>query len=312
MTPTTPQPTETEIGFDADGVELTGTLIPPSLTATPMALLVSGSGPIDRDSNTKRLPVDVMRQVAGHLAETGVGTYRYDKRGIGDSGGSYHAAGLHDNVADADAAIDMLRQHPSTGDRPLIVIGHSEGALIALHLAASDLTIDGIVLLAGSAQPGGDVLRWQGQQLTRSMPRPLRALVLRFQQRQIHKLASTTTDTTGPFFARTNAKWHREFIASDPARLLPQVTVPVLAITGDKDIQVDPDDVARMGELVAGPFTGANPSDVTHLLRADPGPPSVRTYKRQAERPLSPVVLELISRWTTTLISTGLDQEPAS
>ena len=61
----------------------------------------------------------------------------------------------------------------------------------------------------------------------------------------------------------------------DPARDLPAVRCPVLAITGRNDIQVDPDDIRRIGDLVAGPFTGETPEALTHLLRVHAGPPSL-------------------------------------
>lgn len=313
MIPTTPNSAtpetlagvrKAEVGFSSAGHRLTGTLLTPTDEGAPVALLISGSGPIDRDSNTERFPIDVMRQVAEHLAGAGIGSYRYDKRGVGASDGDYYTTGFHDNVADAEAALALVRRDP-TSARPAVIVGHSEGALIAAELAATDPTIAGVVLLAGAAQTGEDILRWQSQQITRTMPAPQRALVLRLQHRQIRKLKASTGDISRPFFTKTNAKWFREFLAHDPTRSLPKITVPVLAITGDKDLQVDPGDVARIGQLVTGPFIGDNPTDLTHLLRTDPGPASLRTYKRQARRPVDPDLLARIARWIQSLNPTA-------
>ncbi len=80
----------------------------------------------------------------------------------------------------------------------------------------------------------------------------------------------------------------------DPADSLRRARVPVMALTGDKDVQVDPADVERMGHLVPTPFTGHVVADLTHLLRTDDGPASVRRYKQQMRRPMAPVVGELI------------------
>ena len=76
--------------------------------------------------------------------------------------------------------------------------------------------------------------------------------------------------------------------------------MPVLAITGTKDIQVDPADVATMEQLVPTSFTGHLVDEVTHLLRAEHGTASVRTYKKQARQPLDRRVMELLAEWVTT------------
>ncbi len=296
---------EAEVGFSSAGHRLTGTLLTPTTNRAPVALLISGSGPIDRNSNTKRAGVDVMRQVAEHLASAGIGSLRYDKRGVGASGGNYLTTGLYDNVADAEAALALLRREAECPSGPVVVVGHSEGALIAAELAAADPTIAGVVLLAGAARSGEDIVWWQSEQITRSMPAPLRALLLGRQRRRVRRLIASTGDTTGPFFARANARWHREFLAHDPTRSLQQIAIPVLAVTGEKDIQVDPDDVARIGRLVTGPFTGSNPADLTHLLRTDHGRASIWTYKRQAKRPVDPDLLALTAQWIHDLADAG-------
>jgi len=81
---------------------------------------------------------------------------------------------------------------------------------------------------------------------------------------------------------------------------LRQAAVPVLAITGTKDIQVNPADVTLMEHAVPTPFTGHLVDDLTHLLRTEPGPASVRTYKKQARQPLDDRVTELLTDWVTS------------
>jgi hypothetical protein len=96
---------------------------------------------------------------------------------------------------------------------------------------------------------------------------------------------------------KLNAKWFREFLAYDPAEDLSRIKVPVLAITGSKDIQVNPEDLKVMAELVQTNFEAHELSDVTHLLRADPGEPSIATYKQQVKRPVDTRMLQFISDW---------------
>jgi hypothetical protein len=103
----------TNLTFTGGLATLAGTLCRTELVQPgPVVLLVSGSGPIDRDSNMKKLAIGVMGRLAEHLSGAGLASFRYDKRGVGESGGDYLAAGFRDNVADASAAIEMLRARP--------------------------------------------------------------------------------------------------------------------------------------------------------------------------------------------------------
>ncbi|MGB0114764.1 MAG: hypothetical protein WBP59_16215, partial [Ilumatobacteraceae bacterium] len=81
--------------------------------------------------------------------------------------------------------------------------------------------------------------------------------------------------------------------------------VPVLAITGTKDIQVDPSDVARMRDVVTTPFTGHLVDDMSHLLRPEPGPASVRTYKKQTRQPLDQRLTEHLTAWVASTARTA-------
>ena len=86
-------------------------------------------------------------------------------------------------------------------------------------------------------------------------------------------------------------------MAYDPTEALAIIDRPVLAITGAKDLQVDPDDVARIGQIVTGAFDGDVPADLTHVLRRDPGPPSLRAYREQFRRPVDPWVVDRVAAW---------------
>lgn len=236
---------------------------------------------------------------------------RYDKRGVGASTGDYLSAGFHDNVADARAVLETLRARPEVDPGRVFVVGHSEGALIASELASSG-GLAGVALLAGAARTGEEVLRWQAGQVEATLPAPVRFLLRLFgqnivdvQTKRLARLRASTEDVIRVQFVKINARWFREFMAFDPARALAAATVPVLAVTGAKDIQVDPDDVGAMGAVVSTPFSGHVVDDVTHLLRADEGTPSVRTYKKQATRPLDDRVVSLVVGFVSDSDVTG-------
>jgi len=113
------------------------------------------------------------------------------------------------------------------------------------------------------------------------------------------KIGKSTKDTYRvQGISRINAKWMREFLAYDPAEDLKRIEVPVLAITGSKDIQVDPADLEIMASLVRSEFEPHVVPDVTHLLRADSDPvPTINSYKDQVKVPVDPRVLELVTDW---------------
>jgi pimeloyl-ACP methyl ester carboxylesterase len=248
------------------------------------------------------MQIDVMRQLADHLEAAGIASFRYDKRGVGESDGDYRSSGFLDNVADANAALETLRARPEIGQ--IFVVGHSEGALISTELAGSGADVDGVVLLAGTAKNGKEVLRWQARQLAVRMPRPVKWLlkvlrqdIVRTQAKRFAQLEATTEDVERIQLIRINAKWFREFMDYDPSAALRRIEVPVLALTGSKDIQVDPEDIEAMRLIVGSDFRGEVLPDLTHLLRREDGPPSLRTYKKQARRPVDAALLDRVSDW---------------
>ena len=102
---------EREVVFSSDSVRLSGTLaIPDTGGRFPGVLLIPGSGQIDRNENHKKLRLNVFHDLSGFLAANGFATLRYDKRGVGSSGGKYWETGFYDNVSDALAALKLLRE----------------------------------------------------------------------------------------------------------------------------------------------------------------------------------------------------------
>ncbi|MGY1834486.1 alpha/beta hydrolase family protein [Blastococcus sp. SYSU DS0510] len=278
--------------------------LPDAPLPVPAVLLASGSGPLDRDSNHRRARFDVARQLAHALAGAGIASLRYDKRGVGGSPGDWRTAGLHDNVDDLGAALDHLRGRPEVDPARVLLAGHSEGALLAASLAARGAPVAGLVLLAMSATPGEELLRWQARQLGPTLPRPVRAL-LRLLRTDLEtkvianheRIRATTTDVARIGGARVNARWHREFLAHDPREDLRRIDVPVLAVTGTKDLQVRPEDLAVIAATVGGRVETRLVPDLTHTLRRQPGRASLTAYRRELRGPVDPEVLSTVVTW---------------
>lgn len=299
--------TEQTVKFTSSDVELVGTLTHPEGSGPfPAVLLLPGSGPIDRNGNHAALPMNAFLLFAEALAEQGVASLRYDKRGVGASRGRYLDASFLDNVADAQRALLLLRTHSLVKGQPVFLLGHSEGASISTMLAAKGVKVEGVILLAGAARSGEDMLRWQVQQVARGMRglnkwvmKLFRVDVVKAQQKRLNRLKESSENSYKvQLVAKVNARWMREYIVYNPATDLPKIRVPVLAITGGKDIQVDPSDLDQMSKIVKTDFESHVVPDMTHMLRPDPGdPPSLSSYNEQVKEPLDPRVMSLVSEW---------------
>jgi pimeloyl-ACP methyl ester carboxylesterase len=297
---------ERAVKFQSGRLDLAGTLsLPDGEGPWPGVLLIPGSGQVDRNENARKLPIDAFREAAEYLAEHGIATLRYDKRGVGASEGDFYDTGFYDNVADAFSALAFLRSQGEIRPDLAFLLGHSEGALIATRLAGTGADVAGIILLAGPARPGEEVLKWQAQQAIKGMHGFSKGLInllhIDVQKRMAKQLDKIKRSTKNSYrkqlVARVNAKWMREFMAYDPATDLPNIHVPVLAITGSKDIQVNPADLERMAELVPDEIEVHEVPDVTHLLRAEPGEPTLSTYKDQVLRPVDSRIFTIVTTW---------------
>jgi uncharacterized protein len=296
---------EQTLTFTSGDQTLAGTLTTPQGAGPfPAVLLLPGSGPIDRNSDHKRMPLGVTGQLAEALDAAGVVTFRYDKRGVGASTGRWHAAGFSDNRADAAAALELLVARSEVDPARVVVLGHSEGALHAAGLAADGVGVAGVVLLSCQAMPGEALLRWQSAQIAPTLPGPVRALLrlmrtdLEARTAKTHvKIKATTTDEARIEGAKVNARWHREFMAHDPRTDLARITVPTLAVTGGKDLQVPPSDLDVIRELVPAPVETHVLDDLSHILRAQAGPASLSGYKKEIRQPVDPDLVDLVVRW---------------
>ena len=271
----------------------------------PGVILIPGSGQVDRNENVKGYPINVFKEIAHSLAEKGIASLRYDKRGVGKSGGDYWSTGFYDNVADVASIISYFKNHSSIKPESVFLLGHSEGAITATRLAGTGTDVAGIILLAGSCQSGEALLKWQSRQVVKGftgfnawLVKTFHIDVAKAQQKQIDKIKSSNKDWFRvQLVAKINAKWMREFLDYNPAVDFPNIKCPILAITGSKDIQVDPADLKKMEQLVKTDFESHELADITHMLRSDKGKPSLSTYKAQMTMPMDAGILNIILDW---------------
>jgi len=137
-----------EVYFQSGKYRIAGTISTPNTgNVFPAVLLIPGSGQINRDENHRKLRLNVFHDFARFLADCGFASLRYDKRGVGASGGNYWETGFHDNVMDALAALNYLKEQSDIDAGLVFLLGHSEGAYISMRIAASGTDISGIILV---------------------------------------------------------------------------------------------------------------------------------------------------------------------
>ncbi len=329
--PQTPQPPfpyeEQQVTFDSvPGVKLAGTLtVPHGGGPFGAAVLVSGSGPQDR--NESLFGHEPFRVLADHLARHNIAVLRYDDRGFGRSTGDFSAATTQDFTQDAAAAVRFARASDAIDPGQVVVIGHSEGGLVAPLVAGADPDLAGIVLLAAPGVDGATITALQTRLLLAEMgvEPAAQAKILAARQAVIARLQAggseailkeslkpllqdwlvaegnaAAPEAVASRLAELTSPWMRFFLSYDPAPALTQVKCPVLALNGALDTQVDA--AQNLPAIVAALEAGHNPDyaviklpRLNHLFQtAITG--SLAEYGRIQET-LSPRLLNTVTAW---------------
>lgn len=298
---------EKEFRINASGNDLSGSMcLPGEEGRFPFVLMVHGSGPLDRDENMAAQKLNVFNTIAHCLAQSGIASLRYDKRGCGRSSGNYYTAGHYDLVRDAMHAFDALRELEICDRDRVFMLGHSEGCIIAPQINLKRAEVAGLILLCPFADNMESILIKQATQLQKEfesaglMRRVLGGLMgvnVESQRKLIHKLKTSQVDTFRDRLQTVPAKSLRELLGLDPVAIFSQVNRPVLLIGGEKDLQCEPGDVHKIAALVNGPVEARVLENLTHVLRFDERPASILGSAELLARPIEPVIPELITLW---------------
>jgi pimeloyl-ACP methyl ester carboxylesterase len=264
---------EEEVSYENKqaGVKFAGTLtLPRSQGPFPAVLLITGSGPQDRDETVfGHRPFLIL---ADYLTRRGIAVLRVDDRGVGGSTGSNADATSEDFVSDTLAGVAFLKGRKEINPKQIGLIGHSEGGMIGPMAAVKSKDVAFLVLLAGPGLPGKDVLVLQGQAILKAKgaAESILAFQRTLQQRmfavvqeekenaaaekklrqviaeETAKLSEEDRKALGDVKASAEGQiqtvlspWFRFFLTFDPRPTLRQVRCPVLALNGEKDVQVD-------------------------------------------------------------------------
>ena len=263
---------EQEIEFEnkSANIKLAGTLtLPRTKTPFPVVVLISGSGPQDR--NESLLGHQPFLVLADHLTRQGIAVLRFDDRGVAKSKGNFSAATSQDFATDVLSAVAYLKTRKEINPKKIGLIGHSEGGLIAPMCATKSSDISFIVLMAGPGVTGEEVLYEQSRllMLAEGSTADEAARNRKLQEKMFAVLKEEKVEATAEKKLRdvmvshigemseaqkkaadanpgalvsqikaVNNPWFRFFVTYDPRPALRQIKIPVLAINGELDLQV--------------------------------------------------------------------------
>ena len=309
-----------------DKVVLAGTLsLPQQEGHFPAVILITGSGAQNRDEEVEVLGHKPFLVLADYLTKKGIAVLRFDDRGVAKSTGDFKTATTMDFAHDVQAGVDYLKNRKEIDKSKIGLMGHSEGGVIAPIVAGNSKDIDFIVLLAGTGIRGDKLMLLQKEKIERQMGVSENEIQ---KGQEIFKgayeivLASSATDNNlktkiNSYFklqfgdkmneeqinAITNqitSPWMVTFLKFDPVSALEKVKCPVLAINGDKDLQVPAD--VNLGAINKAVANGGNRKVTTKVLpnlnhlfqECKTGLP---TEYGIIEQTFSPIALEEISKW---------------
>jgi uncharacterized protein len=329
--------TSQEVTFTNDKfkINLAGTLtIPAGKGPFKAVILITGSGAQNR--NEELMGHKPFLVIADYLSRNGIAVLRYDDRGVGGSQGNYSEATSADLATDAEAAFDFLKTNPKINNKEIGLIGHSEGGLIAPIIASSNDEIGFIVSLAGPGVTGQQIIIRQQQDIGKlsgekessireatEINKKLYAVLRKEKDnnkaevkilaiyREILEKKKTPKGNIDKDvsqlkqrFGANSYTWFRYFITTDPSDYWKKVECPVLALNGEKDLQVAANE--NLPAIEKALKSGGNKSSRTiklpglnHLFQhCSTGLPS--EYSK-IEETFSPEALKIISDWILAL-----------
>ena len=302
-------PGDEEVRVAASGFSLAATITKPVGQAPPVAgpwpavLLVPGSGSVDRDEDVFGIPI--FGQIAGALADAGFLVARYDKRGVGLSGGRAESAALEDYADDVRTMVRYLDKRPDVDRQRIVAVGHSEGGWVALLAASKENKIAGLALVATPSIVGAELVL---EQQRRALDRTVDSLVERHAkidlQRKIHQAVISGEgwdDIPADLRRQADTPWFRSFLTFDPADVMRKVRQPVIIVQGELDRQVPPYHADQLIELARArnrdvSADGVSLDGINHLLvPATTG--EADEYARLAGETVSPELVSAIIDW---------------
>jgi len=289
---------ESDMSLQTSSGTIQGTLSMPSSTSgrVPVALIIAGSGPTDRNgSNKLGVPVTPYKMLAAALATHGIASVRYDKRGIAASAKSAPLGNPPTFTSYVDDVVAWVKQlRADKRFSRVVLVGHSEGSLLAL-LAAGKVHVDGVVSLEGAGRPAMGVIIEQlknsgaPQQVVDNVTRIGSAI-------RDGEDPGTVPQELLPLFPPTLHTYEQQFFSADPVDAAKSLTVPFLVVQGGADIQVTLQDAHLLSDVNSGAVLRVFPN-MTHVLLDATGndrAASLATYTNTS-LPIDPAMTDAVA-----------------
>ena len=300
-------PGDEAVIIPAVGFNLGATITKPASPAPrmPAVILLSGASVGDRDGFALGIPT--LAQLAGRLAEAGFLAVRYDKRGNGQSGGRSESATIQDYAEDVRAVMRWLEKRKDIDPKRIAVVGHSEGAWVALLAAAREKKIAAVASIAGPSTTGSELILEQQQQSLDLMKLTQQERDEKVaQQKQIQ--SAVVTGKGWESISRDERRaadtpWFQSLLTFDPAKVLKDVRQPLLFVHGELDKQVPVSHADRLASLAREQSDSKSVEvivvrGVNHLLvPAITG--EVTEYASLPDRNVSKDISGAVSSWLT-------------
>jgi pimeloyl-ACP methyl ester carboxylesterase len=312
---------EEELTYDnkVQNVTIAATLtIPQGKGPFPAVVLITGSGAQDRDESL--LGHKPFLVLSDYLTRHGIAVLRADDRGTGKSTGDFKTATSADLATDAEAGVAYLKTRAEVNAYKIGLIGHSEGGLIAPMIAARNKDVAFIVMMAGTGVPGDQILPAQSEAIeVAGGKNPEEAAKDAVKERAMLTLVETEKDEAalekelrekmtgdvpdaqiGAAIKQLTSPWFRYFLTYDPATALRKVTCPVLAINGELDKQVLPNQNLppirkALEEARNKHFEIDQMPELNHLFQT--AKTGALSEYAEIEETIAPVALEKMGSW---------------
>lgn len=284
--------TEKPITLKTAAGDISGTLTLPDRKGGPVALIIAGSGPTDRNGNSMFTNNNSLQMLAHALANAGIASVRFDKRGVAKSAQALKSEAdlrFEDYIKDAAAWIQLLKKDKQFNG--VIVIGHSEGSLIGM-VAAATAGAKKFVSIAGTARPIDEILMEQLQTSSKELHDMSVPIVDSLKKGLLvtnvdKKLATIFRPSVQPYMI--------SWLKFNPQKEIKKLNMPVLLVQGTNDIQVPVEDAKLL--------SAAKPAaqlkliqNMNHVLKQVEGDreANAATYKNP-NLPLSPGLVDAIA-----------------
>ena len=281
----------------------------------PAIVLVAGTGNGDRDGNikSKKFNMNIYKDLAHFFAKLGFVTIRYDKRGVGESKGSHIETSFNDLVEDVIRNAKYLKDLDCVDK--VILCGHSEGSIL-VAVANERYAVDGLIQIAGAGMCIRKALEFQNYLVSQEAKatKGLKGWIIRKQVNEknyldrvnnmFDKCNSTDKDVIRIQGMKTPAKWFREhdsYTDEIMGELMKKANCPILAITGDKDVQANPEYIEKIKNFNEDHITAILVPNMDHILKEYNGDLTVlnimKQYKAELGKPLHEGFLMEIENW---------------